>query len=51
MISIIRLILSLIGLGNWLDKAITAKKAKQQAQEVASAPTDKQETITYFNDK
>lgn len=51
MLAIATFLLKLIGLGDWLDKLLSARLAKKQAQANANVPTNKQETIDYLNDK
>lgn len=48
MIDIIIAVLKLIGLGNWLNKFITVRQAKKQAQETADAPQTIKEEEDYF---
>lgn len=50
-IDIIVQLLKLVGLLKWADQLIVAREQKQQAQDIANVPTNKQETADYFRDK
>lgn len=49
MLTIVRFILELIGLGNWLDKFLVTRQKKQQAQDEANAPLTNKEEADYWD--